>query len=186
MTKEIKETKKKKSIFKRWWFWVAAFIIVVAAASSGGEDSTDTSTDSKITDEKSTSTDTDTSADTEEAAAEPAKEEAAPTVVWQNDTVTISYKELNSEGVKFLIENKSDRSITVQADNVSINGFSVGSSDLMMSEDIAPNSKGYATAYTTSLSDAGTPEKISGSLNIVNTETFDTIADAQFTDVAIK
>ena len=182
-----KETKKKKSIFKRWWFWVAAFIIVVAAAAgSGGEDSTDTSTDSNITDEKSTSTDTDTPADTEEAAAEPAKEEAAPTVVWQNDTVTISYKELNSEGVKFLIENKSDRSITVQADNVSINGFSVGSSDLMMSEDIAPNSKGYATAYTTSLSDAGTPEKISGSLNIVNTESFDTIADAQFTDVAIK
>jgi len=177
--------KKKKSLFKRWWFWVIVVIVVGGIASAGSDDST---TDS-ITDEGSTSSET-AKADkgiTSEASTEPKKEaapEAKPVQVYSDANVTISYKSADENGVKFLVENKRGKSITVQANSVSVNGFS--SNDIMMSDDIAPNSKGYANAETTELADAGTPEKISGSLVVCDTESFDTIANVNFTDVPVN
>jgi hypothetical protein len=180
--------KKKKSLFKRWWFWVIV-VIVVGGIATSGTSTDDTASDDKITDESSTSSETTTKDDsiTSEASTEPKKEEAPeaePVQVYTDANVTISYKSADENGVKFLVENKRGKSLTVQANNVSINGFS--SNDIMMSDDIAPNSKGYATAETTELADAGTPEKVSGSLTVFDTETFDTLADVNFTDVPVK
>ena len=176
--------KKKKSLFKRWWFWVIVVIVVGGIATSG----TDTDDSDKITDEGST-TENATKDDsiTSETSTKPKEEkapEADPVQVYSDANVTISYKSADENGVKFLVENKRGKSLTVQANNVSINGFS--SNDIMMSDDIAPNSKGYATAETTELADAGTPEKVSGSLTVFDTETFDTLADVNFTDVPVK
>jgi hypothetical protein len=184
MTKE-KAIKKKKSIWKRWWFWVIIVIVVGSIATSGSDDSTS----DKITDEGSTSSET-AKADkgiTDEASTEPKEEatpEAEPVQVYSDSNVTISYKSADENGVKFLVENKRGKSITVQANSVSVNGFS--SNDIMMSDDISPNSKGYANAETTELADAGTPEKISGSLVVMDTESFDTLANVNFTDVQVN
>ncbi|MGG0487192.1 hypothetical protein ABEY65_27980 [Priestia aryabhattai] len=175
--------KKKKSIFKRWWFWVLVVVIVGAIASGGSGDDTD-----KITDEGSTSqTAKSDKGIASETASAPKKEEAPkaePTKVWEGNGVTIYFKEATDEGLKFLVENTNDKSVTIQADSVALNGFSAN--DIMMSDDISPNSKGYAIAGTSDLADAGTPEKVSGNLTVIDSNTFDTIANAQFTDVPVN
>ncbi|MEI4831567.1 hypothetical protein WAX78_19245 [Bacillus sp. FJAT-53711] len=171
--------KVKKPFYKKWWFWVLAVIVVIAISGGGnGSDSKDTS--SKITDEKKTETTATTPAKKEETKKEPEK---APVVVFDNEQVTISFKSADGNGVKFLVENKTDKSLTIQADSVAINGFS--SNDITMSDDIAPKSKGYAVAKTTELADAGTPETVSGSLRVIDTKTFDT-DHATFTNVSVK
>lgn len=175
-------TKKKKSIFKRWWFWVVLVILIGAVASGGSGDDTD-----KITDEgKSTETAKADKGITSEATAKPKEEapQAEPTKVWEGNGVTIYFKEATDEGLKFLVENTNNKSVTIQADSVALNGFS--SNNIMMSDDISPNSKGYATAMTSDLVDAGTPEKVSGNLTVIDSNTFDTIANAQFTDVPVN
>lgn len=186
MAKEQTE-KKKKSIFKRWWFWVVA-VLIVGSLATGGTSNDDSASDSKITDEGKVSENVkkaESIADETAAAEEEEKEvKAEPTKVWEGNGVIIYFKEATDEGIKFLVENTTDKSVTIQADSVALNGFS--SNDIMMSDDISPHSKGYANAFTTELSDAGTPEKVSGSLNVINSDTFDTIANAQFTDVSVK
>jgi hypothetical protein len=191
MTTEVKETninkKKKKSIFKRWWFWVIIVIVVGSVATSGSDDSTDTaSTDTKITDEVSTDTSTEVEPSTEEAT-EAKAPEAEPTTVFENDQVKISFKEVNSDGLRFLVENKTEKTLTIQGDSVAINGFSVSSNDFAMSSDISPNSKGYADVSTDALSDVGTPEKISGQLRVIDMASADwDTFNATFTDVPLN
>jgi hypothetical protein len=182
MTKEVKEKKPKKSIWKRWWFWVIVIIVVGSVATSGSNtDDTD-----KITDETSTTETAETTTAAKEDTEEATAPEAEPVKVWEGNGVVIYFKELTSEGVKYLVENNTDKSVTIQADSVAVNGFSVSSNDIMMSADISPKSKGYATAETTELSDAGTPETVSGSLNVIDSDSFNTIANAQFTNVSVK
>lgn len=172
--------KVKKPFYKKWWFWVLA-VIVVIAISGGGNESDSKDTSSKITDEKKTETTATTPAKKEE----PKKEEKAPVVVFDNEQVTISFKSADSRGVKFLVENKTDKSLTVQAESVAVNGFSAN--DIMMSDAVAPKSKGYVTAKTSELSEAGTPETVSGSLRVIDfgSSNMETI-EATFTNVSVK
>jgi hypothetical protein len=184
MTKE-KAIKKKKSIWKRWWFWVIIVIVVGSIATSGSDDSTS----DKITDEKSTTASSDKSGeelyeDIKSDVEEKDAKEAEPVKVWEGNGVVIYYKGVTSEGVKYLVENNTDKSITIQADSVAVNGFSAN--DIMMSDDISPQSKGYANAITSDLADAGTPETVSGSLNVIDSDSFNTIANAQFTNVPVN
>lgn len=184
MTTEQVTKKKKKSIFKRWWFWVIV-VILIGAIATGGSDDTD-----KITDEKSSETATseksgeelynDIKSDVEEKEVK----EAEPTKVWEGNGVVIYFKGVTSTGIKYLVENNNDKSVTIQADSVAVNGFST--SDFLMSADISPKSKGYAEAETSDLADVGTPEKVSGNLTVIDSDTFDTIANAQFTDVPVN
>ena len=157
--------------------------MVGSVATSGSDDSTDTaSTDTKITDEVSTDTSTEVEASTEEKAPE-----VEPTTVFENDQVKISFKEVNSDGLRFLVENKTEKTLTIQGDSVAINGFSVSSNDFAMSSDISPNSKGYADVSTDALSDVGTPEKISGQLRVIDMASADwDTFNATFTDVPLN
>lgn len=171
--------KVKVPFFKKWWVWLIIGFIIGGIAFSGGGSET-TSTDTNITDE----------ATTENATTEPAKvekkaePEKAPTVVYKDDKVVISFKEVSAEGVKFLMENKTDKELTVQADSIAVNGFS--SNDIMMSDAVAPKSKGYIMVQTSELADAGTPETVSGKLRIIDfTGNWDTY-DATFTNVSVK
>jgi hypothetical protein len=182
-----KAPKLKKPFYKRVWVWIIAIVVVSVIATSGNDDSAE----DKITDEEPSSTETaseTTTTDTEATEetteeAEPVKE-AEPTQLYTDDRVTIYFKSMGTEGVRFLVENKTSKSVTIQADSIAINGFSTN--DMAMSADISPNSKGYADALTTSLADAGTPEKISASLNIIDSDSFETLANAQFTDVPLN
>jgi hypothetical protein len=107
-----------------------------------------------------------------------------PTKVFENDSIIISFVEVTTEGAKFLVENKTSVNITIQADSVSVNGFS--SNDITMSDDVSPNSKGYVTARTGELTDVGIPEKVSGSLRVIDfNESFESYS-AMFTDIVIK
>ncbi len=177
--------KVKVPFFKKWWVWlIIGFIIGGIAFSGGGSDTA--STDNKITDEATTDTTKAEPAKEETAKApEPKKvEEKAPVVVYQDEKVVISFKEVSADGVKFLMENKTDKELTVQADSIAVNGFS--SNDITMSDAVAPQSKGYITARTSELSDVGTPATVSGKLRIIdfagNLESY----DATFTNIAIN
>lgn len=128
-----------------------------------------------------------------EEAAPPAKEpkkqeakpvEKAPTQVFEDDRVKISFVKLDTDGVKFLVENKTNVNLTIQADSVAINGFS--SNDITMSDDVSPSSKGFVNARTSELADVGTPEKVSGSLRVIDfNDSFESY-NASFTDVPIQ
>lgn len=185
MSKEVQVNKVKVPFYKKWWVTlIVGFVLGGIVFGSGG--SSDSASD-KITDEKPV-TETTAKADTksEPAKEEPKKVEKEPVTVFDNDKVKISFKEVNDEGVRFLVENKTDKPITIQADSIAINGFSVSSNDLSMSSDITAKSKGYADASTDQFSDVGTPEQISGSINVLDTESFETVANAHFTNVKVN
>lgn len=117
------------------------------------------------------------------------KEEVKPVVkepiqVYSDDKVTISFKEVSAEGIKFLVENKTNATITIQADSVAVNGFS--SNNIMMSDDISPKSKGYAIAQTNELSEAGEAKNISGGLTVIDFDgSFDSYA-VNFNNVSVE
>lgn len=172
--------KLKVPFFKRWYVMLIVGIIIGGIAFSGG--GTETATEPTITDEASVEA-------TEEVTAEPKEEtpaptpEKEPTKVWENEQVIISFKEVSSEGVKFLVENKSDKTVLIQADSVAVNGFS--SNDIIMSDSISPKSKGYAEAQTSELADVGEAKTVSGNLRVIDNDTYDTV-NATFTDITIK
>lgn len=113
-----------------------------------------------------------------------APKEIKPVQVYTDDKVTISFKDLTSEGIRFLVENKTNATITIQADSVALNGFSAN--NIMMSDEISPMSKGYVIARTTELVDAGEPATVSGGLSVIDFgESFDTYG-VNFTNVKIK
>ena len=115
---------------------------------------------------------------------EQVEEQVEPTTVFEDERVKIGFFKATSEGVKFLVENKTNVNITIQADSVAVNGFS--SNDITMSDDVSPNSKGYVIAQTGELMDVGLPEKVSGNLRVIDFNgSFETY-DATFTDIVIK
>ena len=69
---------------------------------------------------------------------------ASGALLYEDKRVRISFNSLNSNGVSFDVENLTDASITIQADSISINGRSTN--DIMMSDDVAPQSIGTVTA----------------------------------------
>ncbi|MDM5214230.1 hypothetical protein QUF94_22795 [Peribacillus sp. NJ4] len=178
MTNETQLKKVKVPFYKKWWVMLIVGFVIGGMAFGGGSSET---TETSITDEGTTET---TSAPAKEEPKEEKAPEAKPVKVWSNESVTISFKEFTDEGVKFLVENNSDKSVTVQAESVAINGFSTN--DIMMSDAISPNSQGYATAITSELADAGEAETVSGTLNVLDTDSFETVGNASFTNVKVK
>ena len=111
------------------------------------------------------------------------EEQVEPTTVYEDERVKIGFLIATSEGAKFLVENKTSVNITIQADSVSVNGFS--SNNITMSDDVSPNSKGYVIAQTGELADVGLAEKVSGNLRVIDfNESFESY-DATFTDILI-
>lgn len=167
-TGKIKTVRTGKPFYKKWWVWLIAVIVIIAIWSTGEEPATT----GGITSEQPTEVATDSATKEEPAKVEePKLEEVAPKVVFQNEQVILSFKELNKDGVKFLMENLTDKELTAQADSIAINGFS--SNNIMMSDAVAPKSKGYITVQTDELADAGTPETLSGKLSIIDFESAD-------------
>ena len=82
-------------------------------------------------------------------------------------------------GVIFYIENNTDQKITVQADNVSVNGFMVSS---MMSEDLVPGKKAISALqfFSSDLEQNGITDVTNTEFkfHVFNSESWDTIFDS--------
>ena len=116
----------------------------------------------------------------EEAVEKPVQE---PVKVYEDENVIIYFDSLSANGVVFKVENLTDVNITIQADSISVNKESIN--DIMMSDDVAPQSIGKVTAGCGV--DSTTPvSTIGGQLRIIDFS--DTLFDsynATFVNVAV-
>ncbi len=153
-------------------------------ASSNSAASADSSTapsgTSSTTDD--TKTDSQASAVSSKAADKDVTIEEA--VLFDQDDIVITAKSLNMKGffgpeVKLLIENNSERSVTVQTRNTSVNGYMV---ETMLSADVAPSKKANdeLTLMRSDLEAAGitTIADLEFSFHIFDSESWDTIIDS--------
>lgn len=86
--------------------------------------------------------------------------------VYQDDNVKLSFAGIGEDGVEFWIENRTDLNLTVQADSVSVNGIST--SDIVMSDDVAPQSTGKVVAKCDDFSEDMEVENVGGQFSIVD------------------
>lgn len=106
------------------------------------------------------------------------------TSVYEDDKVKISFAGVGEKGVEFWCENLTDVNITIQADSVSINGIST--SDIMMSDDVAPKSTGKVVAKCEDFIGTTDVENVGGQLRIVDfSNSFETY-EATFANVPIE
>ncbi len=105
--------------------------------------------------------------------------------VFENEKVKISYLNTTSKGMEFMVENKTDVVLTIQADTLAVNGLSI-SDYITMSDDVAPKSKGKVLARVKIENYDETIEKISGQLRVIdfsgNWDSF----DATFVNVNVN
>ena len=104
--------------------------------------------------------------------------------LFEDDKVKISFISADASQVGFIVENKTDLEVTIQADSLAING--IGADGYIgMSEDVAPKSKqkAYAKCATNLNGDVKT---ISGQLRVIDfSRSWDPYA-AKFVNVEIK
>lgn len=110
-------------------------------------------------------------------------------LVYSDDKVDIFYSKLVSgrydNGVEFVVNNKTNITITIQADAVSINGFSTH--DIIMSDKVAPQSTGTVIADTDFFDVSTNVGTISGQLRVIDfSKTLFNSYDATFCDVVIN
>lgn len=112
------------------------------------------------------------------------KEEIVPTetLLYEDDNVKIYFKCIGARGVEFWVENLTDVNLTIQADSISINGISTN--DIMMSDDVAPQSKGKVVAKCNDFSGVDNVETVGGQLRIVDFSSWESY-DATFINVPI-
>lgn len=108
------------------------------------------------------------------------------TIVYEDDNVKISFAKISADGVEFWVENLTDLNITIQADSVSVNGIST--SDIMMSDDVAPRSTGKVTVGCDDFLINTDVETVSGKLRIIDfSETWNPYYyEVTFSDVSIN
>ena len=105
--------------------------------------------------------------------------------VYEDDKVKINFSKVTRDGVEFLVENKTDVNITIQADSVAINGLS--NNDISMSDDVSPQSRGKVLARC-SMEEVDTKniKTISGQLRIIDFNKSFNSYDAQFVNVTVE
>lgn len=105
-------------------------------------------------------------------------------LLWQADGVTVIAQVLGDSiwgsRVQLLIKNESAENILVQADNISVNGFTVTA---LMSSDVVAGTVCFAdmTVFESELEDNGIEniEEISFSLQILDPDSYQTIAESE-------
>lgn len=91
---------------------------------------------------------------------------APENILYEDEFVKICFDKVGEKGVEFIVENKTDYVLTIQADAIAINGYSTD--DIIMSDDVAPQSKGKVIAKCDDFGQGMKVEKISGQLRIVD------------------
>lgn len=176
---------KKKSIFKRWWFWVIVVVVIVGIASAGGGSKED---DGKGNEAVATEENKEKSGDKKQEEKEKSKEVTEATVeeqtLLEQDGVKITLKELDNDALmgaelKLLIENNSEQNLTVQANNVSVNGIMIES---VFSCDVAAGKSANdgITLLSSDLEQAGIEniQNVELNFHIFDTESWDTVLDS--------
>lgn len=105
-------------------------------------------------------------------------------LVYEDENVKIYFGRISEKGVEFLVENLSDLNLTIQADSISINGMSTN--NIMMSDDIAPQSKGKVIARCEDFDINETVETVGGQLRIVDFKHDLKSYDATFVNIEVK
>lgn len=106
------------------------------------------------------------------------------TLVHEDEKVKIYFSGIVKNGVEFTVENLTDVNITLQADSVSINGISTN--DIIMSDDVAPKSKGKVIARCDDFSTETKVETIGGQLRIIDFDNGVKTYKATFANVPIE
>ena len=128
----------KKPWYKKWWVWVIVGVLVIGVIGSQinkkNESKTISSTSSSVTksddSDKQNKTDEDTKAEVEKNI-----------VVYDNNGIKLTYKGYKEEvlpELTFLLENDSDKTYSIRAEDVSINDYMISTTIL---ESIAPGKK---------------------------------------------
>lgn len=105
-------------------------------------------------------------------------------LVYEDENVKIYFGRISEKGVEFLVENLSDLNLTIQADSISINGMSTN--NIMMSDDIAPQSKGKVIARCEDFDINTIVETVGGQLRIVDFKHDLKSYDATFVNIEVK
>ena len=92
--------------------------------------------------------------------------------LFEDDKVKISYLKTTTNGMEFMVENKTDIVLTISADTLSINGLNI-SEMIIMIKDVSPKSKGRVVApFDTSNYDSNV-HTISGQFKVYDLNDFD-------------
>ena len=110
------------------------------------------------------------------------KESTKP-LLYEDDKIKIYYSHISDRGVVFLVENMTNATITVQADAVSINKQST--SDITMSDDVAPQSIGKVTAKCEDFKGVLNVETVGGQLRIFDWNKSFSNIEATFVNVDV-
>lgn len=110
------------------------------------------------------------------------QEKTYNTPVYEDENVKITFTGVDDKGVNFIIDNLTDYTITIQARTISINGISTNS--IIMSDEVAAQSKGTVTAQCSDFSSVNEFETITGELRIISDAW--TTYSANFVNVEIK
>lgn len=191
----------KKPIYKKWWFWVIVVVLIIGiggAAAGGGNGDNDTK-ESQIQNEENTQTSENSAKtdeeDVQEETATEEIEEGEPAgvgavtvteqVLLEQDGIKITAKELAEDSLwgpelKVLIENSSDKNVTVQVRSMSVNGIMT---EPLFSVDIAAgkSANDAITLMSTELEKAGitTIQNMEFAFHVFATESWDTIFDSE-------
>ena len=104
-------------------------------------------------------------------------------LVYSDEKVDIYFKEATSDGVYFTVRNKTDINITIQANSVSVNGYSTDR--ITMSDDVAPGCVGVVRARCTPGATGSAVYKVGGTLRIIDfNHSFDTYS-ASFANISV-
>lgn len=95
-----------------------------------------------------------------------ADEKPKNTLLYEDEKVKIYFSKITSNGVEFIAENLTDINITIQADSISINGESTN--DFLMSDDIAPQSKGKVLARCSDFASVSEVSTVGGQLRVID------------------
>lgn len=175
----------KKSIFKKVWFWLLVVVIIAVIGAGGSKDKKENQENKNTVQE---TTDIEDSTDTIELVKESVDTAEKITieeqVLLERDGIKITAKELTEDSIwgyelAVLIENTSEQNITVQVQNMSVNGIMT---EPMFSCDVAAgkNANAAITLMDTSLEASGitTIQNMELSFHVFNTESWDTIFDS--------
>lgn len=103
------------------------------------------------------------------------------TLVYEDEKVKIFFSGITEDGVSFSVENMTDTNITIQASSISING--VSTNDIMMSDDVAPQSTGKVIARCDDFPENTEVTTIGGQLRVIDFSRSFSSYDATFSNV---
>lgn len=109
------------------------------------------------------------------------------TLIYEDEQVAISYLTVDYENrwrVVFMVENKTGSELTVQCTSLAMDGL-MFDGNIVMSDKVAPSSKGKVYAKLSEEPSTQTPSVISGQLRVIDWEALSDTLVIPFSDVVV-